>query len=314
MNLSRTQKQTIVSNFKTQIANTSGLLVIQNHSLTVEQTLLLRRSLKSLGATVCVVKNTLARIALENHALKNLAPLIKQNSMIVIGHAIHDYIKVVQKLIKDLGSAISYAACAVANNEDLKDGVYEPNWIESMAKHPTSKEMRTTFLYNILSIREKFVRIVEAIKQNRENDMNNMTLEERKQIIESASNPGVKKILTDLYDINLDGLMELLQLMEKMGISVATSAPIATGAGDTAVSEEAQNQFDIKLKAFKADAKSKVILAIKKLFNLTLAEAKGIVEKDMPVKLEEGCTKDRKEEILTALKPLCDDKIITIET
>ncbi|MED6175447.1 hypothetical protein PIB30_078405 [Stylosanthes scabra] len=74
----------------------------------------------------------------------------------------------------------------------------------------------------------------------------------------------------------------------------------AGGAGEEAKKEE-KTVFDVKLDAFEAAAKIKVIKEVRTFTSLGLKEAKDLVEK-VPTVLKKGLTKEEAEAIIAKLK------------
>ena len=83
----------------------------------------------------------------------------------------------------------------------------------------------------------------------------------------------------------------------------------AGGAGGGAAAaevEEEKTSFDVKMKAFDAKSKIKIIKEVRSITGLGLKEAKEMVE-GAPVVVKAGLTKDEAEAMLKALSDLGAD-------
>ena len=133
-----------------------------------------------------------------------------------------------------------------------------------------------------------------------------------------AASEKVEKICDDVCQLNVLELKEFLDLFkERAGLSdadlqgggggggvvqvAAAAAPAAAAPAEAAAEEK--EFFDIKLTAFDAKAKIKVIKEVRALTGLGLKEAKEVVE-GAPSVLKKEVKKDEAEEIVKKLVEL----------
>lgn len=74
--MNRTEKEQLVTDIRDTLQQASVVIVTQQTGLTVAQATLLRRQMRDAGAEFKVLKNTLARIAVQDTALEGLTPML----------------------------------------------------------------------------------------------------------------------------------------------------------------------------------------------------------------------------------------------
>ncbi len=125
----------------------------------------------------------------------------------------------------------------------------------------------------------------------------------------------VKKLADEVLRLNVMDLRNLLDTMQaRLGIDASQlgngggaggAGGGATAGGDAAPAEEvkAKDAFDVKLTAFDAKAKIKIIKEVRAASGLGLKEAKELVEK-APVVIKEGMTKEEADALSKVLTDL----------
>lgn len=91
----------------------------------------------------------------------------------------------------------------------------------------------------------------------------------------------------------------MMVMMPGMGIGGLKGAPKGASKGEEKKAEK--TAFDVKLEAFDAAAKIKVIKEVRTFTSLGLKEAKDLVEK-VPTLLKKGVTKEEAETIIAKMK------------
>ena len=127
--------------------------------------------------------------------------------------------------------------------------------------------------------------------------------EETKDVVEATEEEAVEvpakfeKLVKEIETMSVLDLSELVKILEKkFGVSaqaVATTAPVAAGAGE-AVAEE-KSSFDVELSSA-GEQKIQVIKVVKEVLGLGLKEAKDLVD-GAPVMIKEGVSKEDAEEL-----------------
>jgi len=122
--------------------------------------------------------------------------------------------------------------------------------------------------------------------------------------------PKIQAIVDDIAELNLLEVSELCDLLtDKFNIPDIAFAAAGAGAGGDgggeAVEEkkEEQTEFAVKLKAFDAKAKIKLIKEVRQICSLGLKEAKEMVE-SAPVVLKKDLSKEEAEQMQETLKGL----------
>ena len=110
----------------------------------------------------------------------------------------------------------------------------------------------------------------------------------------------VTAMIEEIKGLTVLELSELVHaLEEEFGVSAAAMA--APAAGAVAPAAEEKTSFDVFLTGFDAAAKIKVIMVVRAITNLGLAEAKATVE-GAPKTLKEGASKEDAEALKAQLE------------
>ena len=129
---------------------------------------------------------------------------------------------------------------------------------------------------------------------------------------DKVRNENVEKIASQILQLSLLEVAELTDVLkEKLGIDDEVmmqqlgahyGGPVVAAApGEAAPAEEEKTAFDVKLEAFDAGKKLKVIKEVRAITGLGLKEAKELVEKS-PSDVKLGVTKEEAEEIQKKLE------------
>ena len=110
----------------------------------------------------------------------------------------------------------------------------------------------------------------------------------------------ITAMIEEIKGLTVLELSELVHALEEtFGVSAAAVAAPAAGGAAAAVVEE-KTEFDVVMTSFGAE-KIKVIMEIRGITGLGLAEAKALVE-GVPAKIKEGISKEDAEAIKAQLE------------
>lgn len=114
-----------------------------------------------------------------------------------------------------------------------------------------------------------------------------------------------QEIIDAVAEMSVMEVVELVEAMEeKFGVTAAAVAvsagPAQADAGGAAEAEEEQSEFDVVLASF-GEKKINVIKAIRGMTDLSLKDAKELVE-SAPVTVKEGITKEETDDIKAKLE------------
>jgi large subunit ribosomal protein L7/L12 len=109
-------------------------------------------------------------------------------------------------------------------------------------------------------------------------------------------------ILNAIAEMSVMDVVELVEAMEeKFGVSAAAAVAVApAAAGDAAVAEEEQTEFDVIITAA-GEKKVNAIKVVRAITGLGLKEAKAVVD-EAPSPVKEGVTKEEAEELKNQLE------------
>ncbi|PHH91406.1 hypothetical protein CDD83_604 [Cordyceps sp. RAO-2017] len=133
----------------------------------------------------------------------------------------------------------------------------------------------------------------------------------------AASNPKIEQIVDQISQLTLLETADLVSSLKSklnipdMPIGGFAAAP-AAGAGAAAAAEEPEEAapaaaektlFTLKMQAFDAGAKAKVIKEVKSMLGLSLVDSKKFVE-SVPKMMKENVPKEEAEKIIATMKEL----------
>lgn len=149
--MDKASKHARVDQLRSELSDKSGALVVGHFGLTVAETEELRAEMRKIGGQVRVVKNTLARLAVQDTVLEPMNEFLTGSNIVAFGTDSVGPAKVVVKFAKD--------------NEKLtiKGGVLDGkslsvSEVEALSKLPGLEELRSKFLGVLLAVPSKLVR------------------------------------------------------------------------------------------------------------------------------------------------------------
>jgi ribosomal protein L10 len=174
--LNKKEKSEIIEMLNKEFSGASGLYVTSYQGMTVEKFNKVRAKLKSVDAKYYVVKNTLAKRALEKSGIKNLADAFKGPvGVAVTKKDIAGTAKIIKDFNKDndnlLAVRMAYADGTVFSGADA----------ERLADLPSKEELLsmllsafnapiTKFAGTLSGIMTNFVRTVDAVRVKKEQE------------------------------------------------------------------------------------------------------------------------------------------------
>jgi len=154
------QKQQRVDRLREEIANAEGLIVAGYNGLSVAETQKLRAEVRKAGATLRVIKNTLARLSLSGTSMEVVNDVLTGSNMIAFGE-------------DPVAPAKALVAVAKESKEKLviKAGVLNGKLLSeqdviALSKLPSLPEMRAKLLGTLNAVPGKFVRTLNAPAQS----------------------------------------------------------------------------------------------------------------------------------------------------
>lgn len=170
----RTERSELIAQLKDDFGSASGLYFTAYEGMTVEKISEVRQELRKVGAKYIVVKNTLARIALEQNDIEGVAPSLKGPIGVAVATAdATGPAKVLKKFNKDNKDMMAVKAAY------LDGTVFVGADCEKLADLPTREELYSMLLscFNapitkmagtLNGILENFVRTVDAVRVKKE--------------------------------------------------------------------------------------------------------------------------------------------------
>lgn len=173
---SREERTELIEGLKAEFGSASGLYFTAYESITVEKISELRRELRAVGGKYIVVKNTLARIALEANDLNGIASELKGPIGVAIASTDATGPAKVLKEFNKKNNDVTMVKAAV-----LDGTVFLGADVAKLADLPSREELYSMFLSclqapvqkfagTINGILENFVRTVDAVRVKKENE------------------------------------------------------------------------------------------------------------------------------------------------
>lgn len=303
--MKKSDKAEVVSTLHERFARARIAIVTECAGMPVNQVNDLRKKLRQAQAHLHVVKNTLAVRAISETPLVPLQPLLKGQSVMVIGYddpvlptkVVRDFIKA-EKCEKNL-----QIKGAVLDGDEL-----DPARLSSVADLPSKSELLAMllsafqgpirgFVVGLNQIVRGFVAVLAAIQENKsKKGEGEMATKEAKLSKED--------IINGVSNLSVLELSELVkELEEKFGVTAAAPVGVAVAAPGAAAAPagEEKTEFDVVLTGAPADKKIQAIKVVREITGLGLKEAKDLVE-GVPKPVKEGASKEEAEAIQKKLQ------------
>lgn len=172
MSLNLEGKKAVVSEVSTQVAAAKAIILAEYRGLTVEEATVLRVRARKSGVYLCVLKNTLARRAVENTPFASLAgqmsgPLMYGISKdpVAAAKVLNEFAKANEKFVIKAGGMANY----VMNAKEIASLASMPSREELLAKlMGTMQAPIAKFVQTLNEVPSKFVRTLAAINAQKE--------------------------------------------------------------------------------------------------------------------------------------------------
>ena len=283
-------KKQIVSEVTDVAAKAFSVVVANYQGSSVEQLTQLRVEARKLGVTTRIVRNTLAKRALQD------TPFTILNDNLV-GPTILGF----STSEDDMGAAARLFEEFAKTNKafELKaaafDGkIYQGADVSIIANLP-NQEKALTMLASVLQAPvSKLGRLLTALQEKKESEAAQSYLHTIQYpfgvILMALTNEQILDAVAELKVIELVDLIKAFE--ERFNVSAAA---VAVAAGPAAAVAEEQTEFNVELTSFGAN-KVAVIKAVREATGLGLKEAKDLVE-GAPSLLKEGVSKEEADEL-----------------
>ena len=156
------QKQQIIDEIATNVKESSSFIFLENHGLTVEETMELRRALKESDSKLKIYKNTLVNRALETLNI-DLKDELNGPKVVAFGNDIVEPIKAVSKFIEK------------HPNLEMKIGIIDGeitglDTLQKLATIPSREGLLTMFAGGLMQMAKDFAICLDLHAQNLEKE------------------------------------------------------------------------------------------------------------------------------------------------
>lgn len=155
MAMSRERKEQEVTDFKNRLEQIETAVIVHNTGLDMPQINTLRSAARAEGVTVKVVKNTLARRALEGTKFEGLSEMFTGPTMVASSEDTVAAAKVVYNFAKDNEKLVIIGGSMGAT-------VLDKAGVEQLAKMPSLDEMRGTLVGLLQAPATKVAGVLQA--------------------------------------------------------------------------------------------------------------------------------------------------------
>src|SRR5690606_6363040 len=276
-----------------EVASTAYAAVVADYQgLTVGQLTALRVEARKLGVATRVVRNTLAKRALQDTQFNILNDNLVGPTILAFSTS-EDDMGAAARLFEEFAKTNK----AFELNAAAFDGkLYQGEEVSVIANLP-NQEKALTMLANVLQAPiSKLGRLLTALQEKNESEA--AYAQTSTHIIQYPFGVNLmaltnEEILNAVAEKTVLELVELISAFEeKFNVSAAA---VAVAAGPAAAAAEEQSEFNVELTSFGAN-KVAVIKAVREATGLGLKEAKDMVE-SAPTVLKEGVSKEEGEEL-----------------
>lgn len=153
--MNRQQKFDFVSNFRKIVSSYSFLMLVQQRGISVPAIGTFRRALKNKGAVLQVVKNSLAKRALDQRSEK-IVPMLKGPTAVIFSSDPVSSCKLAVDFAKNYEGFKLVAAV-------MEGAIISPKEIEELSKLPSLELMRTKLLAVLMAPGNRFVSVINEV-------------------------------------------------------------------------------------------------------------------------------------------------------
>ena len=157
--MERSKKSEYIARLKERFENSAIVVAVTQNRLTVSEVEVLRKKLNADGGKYCVVKDTLARIALKGTQYEDLTEMIKGQIGIVFSNtAVETSRTIVEFAEKSDGKVVVVAGGVDGQKVDAK-------YIDMLSKLPTLDEARAKIIAVIQTPGGQIARVLKAFSE-----------------------------------------------------------------------------------------------------------------------------------------------------
>ena len=153
--MKKAQKHERVARLREELAGISGLVVAEQHGLSVAETQALRAELRAENAQLRVVKNTLARLSVQGTEMEVVSAQLLGPNVFAFGPEPIGPAKVMAKFAKDNDKLVIKAGV-------LRGKLLDAAQVQELAKLPSREELQAKLLGLFVAVPGKFVRQLNA--------------------------------------------------------------------------------------------------------------------------------------------------------
>ncbi len=135
--MNRTEKAAIIKDIEDKVSSASLVVVSDFKGMTVEELTDLRIKIRNAGGTLCVVKNTLARIALSSESSSHevISQMFKENCVLALGF--EDPVAIAKVLSEFVKTSKKFSI----RHGSLDGKLMTPAQIEALASLPSKEQL-----------------------------------------------------------------------------------------------------------------------------------------------------------------------------
>ncbi len=293
--LTKEQKLEQSQQLRDNLADVTTMFLLDNRGLKVNDVNVLRSEVRKTDATYRVVKNSVARLAVDGTEMEAIAPFLSGPK--VLAYTAGDGValaKVLKTFIKE-HPELSF------EHAFLEGQILEAADAEKVADLPSRDEL-VARVADAAAVADSPPgggpeRAAAAVRERA--GESGRKIKKRKNPKEDRNMAQIEKMMEQIKEMTVLELNELVKALEdEFGVSAAAAAPMMmAGAvpGAAAGAAEEQTEFDVILNSV-GDKKINVIKVVREVTSLGLKEAKDLVE-SAPAKVKEGINRAEAEEI-----------------
>ena len=292
------KKQEWVNQLRDELASVSAVFLIDPKGVRAQEDAQIRRRFKEIQARYRLVRNRLAKRAIEGTPFEPLKEYIRE--MTAVG--MYEDGVALAKLVKDLSKEFGHFHFRAA----IVDGqLFTEKQLDFLANLPPREVLQAQFLSALNGPPRKLVRLL-AMPMILFLALLNQVKDQRPETTEGGDSMAEitkEQVIEYLSNLTVTQLVELVkELEETWGVEAAAAVPVAAVGAmpGAAAGGEAAEEKQVTYKVVITDAgqqKVQLIKALREIFpDLGLKEAKAMVDQ-LPKAIKEGLTREEAEEL-----------------
>lgn len=154
--MKREEKEVVVEELRSDLATAPAVIVATSAGMSVNAVNALRTKLRKSGVKYRIVKNTLARLAMQGTEMEKLYPSLK--GFTAIAYHAEDPV-ITAKLLTEVAKTNDKLVIRAGY---LNGSVFDPAGVEALATMPGKDELRSMLLGTLNAVGSTFVRVLAA--------------------------------------------------------------------------------------------------------------------------------------------------------